>query len=70
MDYIAKAPFLTHFLLRMVMQVIVHVSFLGDISYNLYSPSATIDSSKTAVQRITPFFCTIWSEFRGNIMDF
>lgn len=53
------------------MQVIaVHVSFLADISYNLYNPSATIDPAKTALQRINPFFCAICSKSRGNIMDF
>lgn len=53
------------------MQVIaVHVSFLDDFSYNLYNPSATIDPAKTALKRINPFFCAIFSESRGNIMDF
>lgn len=55
----------------MLMQVIVvHVSFLAQISYDLYGPSAAIDSAQTALRRISVCSWTIWSESRGEDMDF
>ena len=34
--------------------IVVHVSFLADISHNLYNPSAPIDSARTALQGSIP----------------
>lgn len=44
--------------------------FFADIFFDLCNPSAAVDPTKTAFERIDPFSCAVWSEARGNIIDF
>lgn len=50
--------------------IVVHVSLLTNISYNLYKPSATIDSAKTALCRIDSSVAPFGEISCRNTMDF